>query len=52
MLLVEADGKALLARHEHEPLIAYESMGQAAALSVPTPDHYLPFLYAISALRH
>ncbi|MCI4360588.1 MAG: 4,5-DOPA dioxygenase extradiol [Thermoplasmata archaeon] len=40
-------------RHElgagrHDPLIAYESMGESAELSVPTPDHYLPFLYAIA----
>jgi aromatic ring-opening dioxygenase catalytic subunit (LigB family) len=43
----ETDAKRLLARHNHEPLIAYESMGPAARLSAPTPDHYLPFL-----LRH
>lgn len=32
-------------------LIDYESLGHDAMLSVPTPDHYLPFLYVI-ALRH
>ena len=50
---VEFEGlaKELLATHEHEPLIAYETLGRAAELSIPTPDHYLPFLYAISLCR-
>ena len=46
----ETEAKRLLSEHNHEPLIAYESMGPAAMLSAPTPDHYLPFLYADSAL--
>jgi 4,5-DOPA dioxygenase extradiol len=43
--------RELLAAHEHGPLIAYETMGDAALQSVPTPDHYLPFLYAIALCR-
>ncbi len=43
--------RELLAAHEHGPLIAYETMGDAAMQSVPTPDHYLPFLYAIALCR-
>lgn len=43
--------KDLLAAHEHGPLIAYETMGEAALQSVPTPDHYLPFIYAIALCR-
>ena len=39
---------ALLLAGDHQPLIDYESMGQDAVLSVPTPDHYLPFLYVIA----
>ena len=35
----------------HEPLINYESLGRDAALSVPTPDHYLPLLYVIAQQR-
>jgi 4,5-DOPA dioxygenase extradiol len=35
-------------RHEHAALIDYESAGQAARLSVPTPEHYLPLLYVIA----
>nr|ANA08036.1 catalytic LigB subunit of aromatic ring-opening dioxygenase family protein [uncultured bacterium 5G4] len=47
----ESLAKELLASHNHEPLIAYETLGRAADLSIPTPDHYLPFLYAISLCR-
>jgi 4,5-DOPA dioxygenase extradiol len=37
-----------LQRGEHAPLIAYEQFGQAAHLSIPTPEHYLPLLYVIA----
>lgn len=33
------------------PLIAYETLGRDAMLSVPTPDHYLPLLYVIALRR-
>jgi 4,5-DOPA dioxygenase extradiol len=36
---------------EHSPLIAYEALGRDARLSVPTPEHYLPFLYVIALRR-
>ena len=32
-----------------EPLVDYETMGRDAQLSAPTPDHYLPLLYALGA---
>lgn len=40
--------KSHLINHEHKPLIEYEKMGEAALLSVPTNDHYLPMIYAIA----
>lgn len=49
---VRFEGKAreLLLAGDDAPLIAYETLGRDAALSVPTPDHYLPLLY-VAALR-
>ena len=47
----ETTARRLLEEHNHEPLIAYETLGRAAALSIPTPDHYLPFLYTASLCR-
>jgi 4,5-DOPA dioxygenase extradiol len=44
----ESQARALLEAREHGPLIDYESMGQDAVLSVPTPEHYLPLLYVIA----
>lgn len=32
-----------------EPLVDYETLGADAALSIPTPDHYLPLLYVLGA---
>ena len=34
-----------------DSLIAYEALGQDALLSVPTPEHYLPFLYVLAQRR-
>lgn len=38
-----------LASRDHATLIGYESLGQDAQLSIPTPEHYLPLLYCIAA---
>lgn len=46
----EERARGLLRSGDHEPLINYESLGEDARLSAPTPDHYLPLLYVI-ALR-
>ncbi|MGD0400375.1 MAG: 4,5-DOPA dioxygenase extradiol [Syntrophobacteraceae bacterium] len=46
----EKQVRNLLSSAEDGPLINYEKLGPEAALSVPTPDHYLPLLYVI-ALR-
>jgi 4,5-DOPA dioxygenase extradiol len=42
--------KENLIREDHHRLINYPTLGKAAALAVPTLDHYLPMIYAI-ALR-
>lgn len=39
-----------IAERDDDTLIHYERLGEKAMLSVPTPDHYLPFL-CIMALR-
>jgi 4,5-DOPA dioxygenase extradiol len=39
--------KNLISNNDHRPLINYESLGQAAKLSIPTPEHYLPMLYVL-----
>lgn len=33
---------------DFEPLIEYASLGRDAMLAAPTPDHYLPLLYALA----
>jgi 4,5-DOPA dioxygenase extradiol len=50
-LRFEQRARALIQSGEDGPLIAYESLGGDALLSVPTPDHYLPLLYVLP-LRH
>jgi len=47
---VEADElfKAALLRGDHDRLIDYQELGRPAALAIPTPDHYLPMLYALA----
>jgi 4,5-DOPA dioxygenase extradiol len=40
--------KRLIDEHHHQPLIEYQTLGSAAHLAVPTPEHYLPMLYALA----
>lgn len=39
--------KKLIEKGDHQSLINYQQLGQAATLSIPTPDHYYPLLYAL-----
>jgi len=39
--------KDALLKSDDTLLVNYESLGQDALLSVPTPDHYLPLLYVL-----
>jgi 4,5-DOPA dioxygenase extradiol len=47
----EGRARELLLAYHHDPLIAYETLGRDASLSVPTPDHYLPLLYVMAQQR-
>lgn len=40
--------KKLIQENEHAKLASYQSLGKEIQLSVPTPEHYLPLLYALS----
>lgn len=40
--------KKLIAGNDYQPLIKYSSLGKEVALSVPTPEHYLPLLYTLA----
>lgn len=43
--------KGFIERGEHGPLIAYEGLGEDAALSINSAEHYLPLLYALALQR-
>jgi len=47
---VEFDQTAmrLINNHDHEALIHYDRLGEAARLSIPTNEHYLPLLYTLA----
>jgi 4,5-DOPA dioxygenase extradiol len=44
----EGEVRKMISARNFTPLVDYELLGRDAVLSVPTPDHYLPMLYAIS----
>lgn len=44
----DALAKQLILNKEHKKLIDYKNQGAAAMLSIPTPEHYLPLLYALA----
>jgi 4,5-DOPA dioxygenase extradiol len=47
---IEAKEKlnAFILSGDHRSLIDYKSLGKAVSLAVPTPDHFLPLLYALA----
>jgi 4,5-DOPA dioxygenase extradiol len=47
---VEADRilKGLIHERKHTDLTNYRDLGPAVQLAVPTPEHYLPLLYALA----
>jgi 4,5-DOPA dioxygenase extradiol len=44
---MNATFKKLIESNNHKELINYASLGKAAALAIPTPEHYLPLLYIL-----
>lgn len=44
----EESAKNLIQGSDVDPLVNYERLGPDAALSIPTPDHYLPLLYVLA----
>ena len=44
----ESVAKEMMRAGDLQPLVNYEALGKDAALSIPTPDHYLPLLYVLS----
>jgi 4,5-DOPA dioxygenase extradiol len=47
----ERKARELLLAGDDGSLVAYDTLGQDALLSIPTPDHYLPLIYAIAVRR-
>jgi 4,5-DOPA dioxygenase extradiol len=45
----EIAAKEMILAGDLKPLVNYETLGKDAALSIPTPDHYLPLLYVLAA---
>jgi 4,5-DOPA dioxygenase extradiol len=45
----ENAAKEMILSSDLTPLVNHESLGSDAALSIPTPDHYLPLVYVLGA---
>jgi 4,5-DOPA dioxygenase extradiol len=45
----ERTAKDIMLAGDYKPLVNYDLLGSDAALSIPTPDHYLPLLYVLAS---
>src|SRR5690554_938710 len=43
--------KAFILENNHQSLIDFRSQGRAFDLAIPTPEHYLPLIYALALKR-
>ncbi|WP_160715777.1 4,5-DOPA dioxygenase extradiol [Chitinophaga solisilvae] len=50
-LSFDATVKDRLEKHAFTDLVNYQQLGQAAMLSIPTNDHYLPMLYILGMIN-
>jgi 4,5-DOPA dioxygenase extradiol len=41
----------LILAHKHKELINYTLLGQEVQQAIPTPEHYLPLIYALGLKR-
>lgn len=46
--IADAKLKRLISARETDNLVSYESLGDEVARGIPTPEHYLPFVYALA----
>ncbi len=47
----EKMAREMIVAGEFAPLVDYDRLGREAALSIPTPDHYLPLLYVLATAQ-
>ena len=40
--------KSFILNGDHQSLIDFKSQGKAFDLAIPTPEHYMPLLYALA----
>jgi 4,5-DOPA dioxygenase extradiol len=50
-LRFDEDVSEHVATGHHDGLLGYETLGSDALLAIPTPEHYLPMLYALALQR-